>query len=150
MSDEIANELDRRAKVVGGRAWGADKQKPRVYVNVGRKDVSAFFDYPECVFEPSDKQWDAVGGLGKAVLKVFVEDTGKGKEWYMTEKEKVREKLRGKLLSLMAFDVGDEELAADLAKLASLDDSVYEDLFNRLTEGDAAAAREVLAGGPAF
>lgn len=148
--EQIANELDRRAKIVGGRPWGVDKQKPRIYCNVGRKDVSAFFDYPECVFEPTDKQWDAVAGLGKPVLKVFVEDTGKGKEWYLTEKEKVRERLRGKLLSLMAFDAGDEELAADLAKLATLDDSVYEDLFNRLTEGDAAAARDVLAGGSAF
>lgn len=149
MSDQIANELDRRAKVVGGRPWGVDKEKPRIYINVGRKDASVFFDYPECVFHPTDKQWDTNGGLGKPVLKVFIEDSGKGKEWYMTEKEKIRDNMRGKLLALMAFDAGDEELAADLAKAATLDDSVFDDLFNNLSEGKVEAAR-VAWGCPEF
>lgn len=149
MIDQIANELDRRAKVVGGRPWGVDKEKPRIYINVGRKDASVFFDYPECNFHPTEKQWDS-GGLGKPILKVFIEDSGKGKEWYMTEKEKIRDNVRAKLLALMAFDAGDEELASDLAKAGSMDDSMFDDLFNRLSEGKVEAARVTLTGGPEF
>lgn len=150
MVDQIANELDRRAKVVGGRPWGVDKQKPRIYINVGRKDVSAFFDYPQAIYEPSEKQFDQATGLGKPELKVFIEDSGQGKEWYMTEKEKVRYRLRPKLLSLMAFDLGGEELAEELAKAGDMDDSLFDSLFNLLNDSKLDEARAALAGGAAF
>jgi hypothetical protein len=149
-TQQIAEELMRRSQVVGGKPWGADKQKPRIYLDSG-KGASVYFGFPQAMYEPSEKQWDRTTGLGPCELRIYIDqEQGQAINEVMDAKEKLRDQHRSKTLAIMAMDYNDDELAEELAKAGILDDEVYENLFNLLSEGKVDAAHEVLVGAGDF
>lgn len=146
----IADELARRAKVIGGKAWGADKQKPRIYMNVGRKDVSAYFMFPDAKYETDSQEWDEFTGLGGSRFCVYIDDCGEKPEWYTAQKSLVRERFRGKALALIALDREDEELAKQFAEAETIEEEVFEKLHRLLSDGKLDEARSVFSSSGVF
>ena len=146
----IASELERRAKAIGGKAWGVDKQKARIYCQMGRKDVSAYFSYPDAKYELDDKQWDEMTGLGAPRLCVYIEESDHPGDWYVAEKAKIRARLRGKNLALLAIDLGDDELASQFSEADEIEESLFEQLNAAMAEGKIDEAREAFAGRGVF
>lgn len=154
MEHTIGTALKRRADLIGGKAWGADKGKPRIYMDYGRKDVSAFFAFPHALVEPTDRAWDREPGLGEPELKVFIEDDEaagpRPMGWYNDEKAKVRSAFRMKRLAIMALDCGASELAATLVSAPDVDDDLYGQLGELLASGKADEAMAAITGSDPF
>lgn len=147
----IATELKRRAEFIGGRAWGADKQKPRIYLQAGKKTVSAYFHFPKAVYESAEQKWDEFSGLGPPEFKVFIEDDGDGQrqDWKALRRG-YEEQFRMKGLALAALDAGDEDLAKALTNSGDVDDGIFEHLQKLLLAGKAADARDLLTNAGKF
>lgn len=149
MEHTIESALKRRAALVGGKAWGADKGKPRVYMDYGRKDVSAYIAFPNAVTAPSDKAWDQEPGLGLPELKVYIDEPTepvKG-NWFTEMKAKVRSAYRMKVLAIMALDHGAEELSAALSVAPDVDDTLYDQVAGLLADGKVAEATAAITAG---
>lgn len=130
----IADELKRRAEAVGGKAWGADKGKPRVYLQAGGKEVSAYFHFPK-----ADEE-----SLGPPEFKVFIESEPGQKIDFKAARQQYADMFRMKGLAIMAVGCGDDELATALASSPNVDDGIYEQLEKLLTAGKPADARSLL------
>ena len=131
--------LDKAAEIVRGRAWGADKGRPRIYMDL-RKDVTAYFYFPDYP-DGSDRL------LGGAAVSLYVKDCGQHKNWYKGQQESLRRKLWRPSLALCAIDNGDDALAAEIMNgdfeiTAELLDSVSHELINGRTD----EARKLLFG----
>ncbi len=100
----IADQLTAAAALIGGKAWGADKGKPRIYIQTRRRDVTAYFSFPDA---------DAAD-LGGARLEVYIEDCGQTGAWYASQKEKIRANLAPHGLVLIALRAGHAELAEQI------------------------------------
>lgn len=100
----IADQLTAAAAAIGGKAWGVEKGKPRIYVQTRRRDVTAYFSFPDA---------DAAD-LGGAQLQVYIEDCGQSGSWYASQKEKIRSSLAPQGLVLIALRVGHAELAEQI------------------------------------
>lgn len=137
---KIVDDLKRRADAVGGKAWGADKGKPRVYLQAGSKEVSAFFQFPK-----ADEN-----SLGPPEFKVFIEAEPGQKIDFRTEKQRYADMFRMKGLAIIAVGCGDDELASALASSPNVDDGIYEQLEKLLTAGKAADARSLLTAAEDF
>jgi hypothetical protein len=151
LEHSIANALKRRATLIGGKAWGSDKGKPRIYMDYGRKDTSVYFAFPQAMIEVPEQAWDREPELGDPDLKVYIDDS-EAKEprpagWYNEEKAKVRSRFRMKGLAIMALDRGSEELAASLAEAADVEDALFERLNKLLTDGDVDGAMDAIVSG---
>jgi len=73
------DELTNLASLVGGRAWGLDRQNPRIYLPAsrGRKNYFFFPDYPT---------GDAEQPLGGAEFGVWIADCGQPGAWYASQR----------------------------------------------------------------
>ena len=100
----IADQLTASAALIGGKAWGADKGKPRIYVQTRRRDVTAYFSFVDA--DDTD--------LGGARLEVYIEDCGQSGAWYASQKEKIRSNLASQGLVLIALRAGHAELAQQI------------------------------------
>ena len=144
--ETIAQRLDRAAKLIGGKAWGADKLRSRIYMDAGRKDAKAFFEYPEASYTDAGQFADVVHSLGGHVFRVFIDDCGQAPKWYSGQKRKIMESFRRHALALLAFDEGAEDLAGEImAGDVVDDDEAYNEVSNHLINGRAAEARAVLS-----
>ena len=151
MEHSTLTALKRRATLVGGKAWGADKGKPRIYMDYGRKDVSVYFAFPQAMIEVPEKAWDREPELGDPDLKVYIDDSESKEQrpagWFNDEKAKVRSRFRMKGLAIMALERGSEELAASLAEAADVDDALFTRLNKLLTDGQVDEAMETIVSG---
>lgn len=68
-------QLNEIARIVNGKAWGADKGKHRVYLP-SRRDIKTFISF------------DVAENLSGAKLNVFIDDCGQHANWYASEKLK--------------------------------------------------------------
>lgn len=100
----LADQLTAAAAAIGGKAWGAEKGKPRIYLQMRRRDVTAYFSFPDA---------DAAD-LGGAKLEVYIEDCGQSGAWYASQKEKIRSNLAPQGLVLIALRAGHAELAEQI------------------------------------
>lgn len=100
----IADQLTAAAAAIGGKPWGADKGKPRIYIQTRRRDVTAYFAFADA---------DAAD-LGGARLEVYIEDCGQSGAWYASQKQKIRANLAPHGLVLIALRAGHAELAEQI------------------------------------
>ena len=100
----LADQLTAAADLIGGKAWGADKRKPRIYLQIRRRDVTAYFSFVDA--DDTD--------LGGARLEVYSEDCGQIAAWYASKKEKIRSNLAPQGLVLIALRAGHAELAEQI------------------------------------
>ncbi len=100
----LADQLTAAADLIGGKAWGADKRKPRIYLQIRRRDVTAYFSFVDA--DDTD--------LGGARLEVYIEDCGQSAAWYASQKEKIRSSLAPQGLVLIALRAGHAELAEQI------------------------------------
>ena len=135
--------LDKAAEIVRGRAWGADKGRPRIYMDLCmdlRKDVTAYFYFPDYP-DGSDRL------LGGAAVNLYVKDCGQHKNWYKGQQKLLHPRLWRPSLALCALAADDEQLARDIMDgddtiTADLLDSVSHELINGRTN----EARKLLFG----
>lgn len=130
---DAAEELTAAAELVGGKAWGADKGKPRVYMALPRKDISAYFDYPDA---SGEKQFDATSALGKPVFKCFIDAPDKPGQWYREEKEKVEQRFAPQRAALLAHHFGYATAAKELAKIGALQPDEFNKVSTMLNAGE--------------
>lgn len=112
-SKTLADELARAAELIGGKPWGLNIGKPRIYMPVWRKDAKVYFDFPEA----------GALGLGKPILKVWIDECGQHPNWYKSEANRLRATFAAQLLALYAlvfFD--DEEMARILLETDDVDE----------------------------
>jgi len=131
--------LAKAAEIVRGRAWGADRGMPRIYMDL-RKDVTSYFYFPDYP-DGSDRL------LGGAAVSLYVKDCGQHKNWYKGQQKLLRPRLWRPSLALCALNADDEQLARDIMDgddtiTADLLDSVSHELINGRTD----EARKLLFG----
>ena len=141
----LKSELERLANLVGGKPWGADKGKPRIYMP-SRKDIKAYFEFERPETSPMICTEDPLGG---AALKIYIDDCGQAPNWYKSQKAKVMARLAAASLALAAIRAGDEELALDLIDREEMEaeDMTAEQIdeaASHMLNGRLAEAREVL------
>ena len=122
-TSQLQDLLIERAKLIGGRPWGAAQLRPRIYLPT-RKDVTAFFEFRDF----------AVGGdsppyLGGAGFRVSIEDCGQHSNWYKSQRQKIVASNWRRSLALSAYDLeprlaraimdGDQELSAEMVDTAA-------------------------------
>ena len=86
-------QLKDAAELIGGKAWGMDKAKPRIYMP-SRKDMKVYFTF-------DDWTTDELGG---ARLCIYINDCGQPANWYPSQKAKVMDGMQRAGLALCAFD----------------------------------------------
>ncbi len=127
------------ASLIGGKAWGADKGRPRIYMRTGRKDCKVFFS-----FNDVDSNGTVIA-MGGASLKVYIDDCGQAANWYKSQKNMLRRRYVAESLALAASALS-EQLAADIMDndLAEVSDNDYDTASNHIANGRVNEAREAL------
>lgn len=141
----VKAEIERLAKLIGGKAWGADRGKPRIYMPT-RRDIKAYFEFDTPETSPMICTEDPLGG---ASLKIYIDDCGQAPNWYKSQKAKVRDRLVAASLALTAERAGDHELALDLIdreemEVEDIEDAVIDEASSHMQNDRLAEAREVL------
>lgn len=129
-----ADQLTAAAALIGGKAWGADKGKPRIYIQTRRRDVTAYFSFPDAT----------AADLGGAKLEVYIEDCGQTGAWYASQKEKIRSNLAPHGLVLIALRAGHAELAEQILDRSWTADQI-DQAADALLNGRVAEATAMLA-----
>jgi len=115
--------LEDLAGIIGGKAW-AKGEMQRIYMPVHRRDVKAYFDFPE-------------GVDSGASLKIWIDDCGQSANWYSSQRDMLRSRFAAESLALMAAQ--SEAGAAGAAKIlelrAALTAEVIDELAGHLTNG---------------
>ena len=134
-----SEELTKLAELIGGKAWGADKGKPRIYMRSSR-DRKVFFMFPDAV------DGDC-GCLGGAALKVYIDDCGQAGNWYKSQRQREMHGQRGNALALAAAcDGGDWELAEQLVEYGDdFSDVEIDELASHLVNDRLYEARSLVA-----
>jgi hypothetical protein len=141
----IQQQLDLAAEIVGGKAWGCDKLKPRIYVG-SRRDVKAFFDFSgSASYTSPDQPADAVHCLGGAAFHVYIDDCGQHPNWYAAQKRKVVEANWKRGLAIDAFiGCDDEALAREIMELDDVTAEQVNEAAGHFVNGRVAEARAAL------
>lgn len=129
---DVAIELAAAADLVGGKAWGADKGKPRIYLQTPRKDVSVYFDFPDA---SAEKDWGQTSCLGNPVFKCFIDAPDQPGTWYREQKENIHSAFRPQHLALIANRYGYEGAAREMTALANLSDEDFTKIATLLDNG---------------
>lgn len=137
--ETVTNQLATAAEIIGGRPWGADKGKPRIYMPSSCRGRKVFFEFPDFpTGDPADQ-------LGGAALKIFIDDCGQHANWYTSQRQKVVHRMYRPSLALSAIHAGDAGLAAEI--MDRDDDITAEEIDaagGHLINGRIAEARETL------
>jgi hypothetical protein len=142
----IREHLETAADIVGGKAWGVDKLRPRIYMP-SRRDMKVYFEFPDCTFTSPDDEANAITQLGGSSLKVFIDDCGQAPAWYDSQRRGVYKKHMMSSLALAAYTLCDDEtLARQIIDAEELDDAIVGELDRHIINGRGPAARAVLAG----
>jgi hypothetical protein len=141
----IREELERAAELIGGKAWGIDKGKPRIYMP-SRRDIKAYFEFPDAAYSSPDDQVSGSVCLGGHRFVVWVAECGQHPNWYESQRKKVFEANRNASLALHAFAAGDEALAEAIASADpdQFDGDQIDEAARSLVNGRTAEARQVL------
>jgi hypothetical protein len=134
----IREQLAAMPELIGGKAWGLDKGKPRIYLP-SRRDMKVYFAFDDAAYSsPTDEVSGAVT-LGGARLCVQIDDCGQHPNWYAGQKAKVAEAQRLNSLALMVAEAGDFELARRVVANGVDDDDEFAGhvINGRLTEAAA-------------
>ena len=128
---KIREQLDLMAEIIGGKAWGVEKLKPRIYMNAGRKDVTAFYEFPDASYTDGDQEADAIHVLGGSNFKLFLDDCGQAANWYRSQKEKLLAnfQLAGLAMCVMQYGLNDEAVAA-ARKIMEQDEDFSDEQLN--------------------
>jgi len=142
--DTISSTLEAAAELVGGRAWGAEKGRPRIYMRSAR-DRKVYFEFPDAAYSTGEDLVNGATTLGGPAFKVWIDDCGQHPNWYVSEKQQIMKAARTEALALMAFTDGDPELAEAIMDGEEIDDlEAYDAAAGHITNGRFAEAREVL------
>jgi hypothetical protein len=79
---KVQEQLEERARLVGGKPWGVKQGKPRIYLP-SRRDVKVFVAFEGF---PTGDDADLLGG---AKLVVLIDDCGQHPNWYRAQREKI-------------------------------------------------------------
>ena len=141
----IREELERAAELIGGKAWGIDKGKPRIYMP-SRKDTKVYFEFPDAAYSTENDLVSEVVCLGGARLCVWIEDCGQHPHWYESQRQLVHKRQQVNALALAAFSAGDEALAEAIASSDpdQFDGHRIDEAASSLVNGRTAEARHVL------
>ena len=135
----VNSQLNKAAEIVGGKAWGADKGKPRIYMSF-RKDIKVSFQFNDF---PNGDESDLLGG---ASLSIFIEDCGQHANWYAGQSKQVVARMQKPALALAALHAGDEQLARDIMDLDEVTAEMTDGAGGHLTNGRIAEARQAIFG----
>lgn len=122
----IADQLTAAAAAIGGTPWGADKGQPRIYIQTRRRDVTAYFAFPDAT----------AADLGGAQLQVYIEECGQHASWYASQRDLIRKRCIRQGLALMALRAG----------LGDTVDGIFAEVWS---SEDADMAARLLANGNA-
>lgn len=141
----IKQTLEAMATLVGGRAWGLDKGKPRIYMP-SSKDRKVFFDFTDAAFSSPEHLSDAGATLGGATLCVGTDDCGQAPAWYESQKRIMMQldSVRRASMAIMAFESDEAFAAAIMAKEDELTDDEIDAASSHLVNGRIAEAKEAL------
>ena len=137
--DDLRVQLESAATLIGGKPWGAEHGKPRIYLNAPRRDAKVYAEFPDC---PTGDRQELLGG---ANIVVQIADCGQAASWYSSERKKLARRYWRESLALSAIQCQDLALARDIMDIdrsemtAELVDEVAAHLVNaRLAEARAA------------
>lgn len=134
-----ADQLKRWAEIVGGKPWGAEKGRPRIYMPT-RRDCKVYFDFPD--FPTGDEKQI----LGGARFQCFIDNCGQHPHWYQSQRQMLMVAHYKTMLALSALAAYDEQLARDIMELAEVDADMLDEAGGHLCNGRTAEAREVIFG----
>lgn len=123
----IEQQLRDLADLVHGKPWGLDKGKPRVYLDMKRRDTKVFFSFPD---------WDETA-LGGAKFECFIDPCGQPAAWYTSQREMLRKGCLGASMALAIYQTvldvrQDRDLAVSTAKKFLADPILDEDRYNKM------------------
>ena len=140
VAETIAQQLERFAAVIGGNAWGADKGKPRIYMD-SRRDTKVFFDF-------QDYEESLTNHLAGSKLNVYIDSCGQHKNWYASQKQRVIYNHRCESLALMCLCQGTAKFDALADEIMDLEcpptDRETDQAASEIVNGNADAARAAL------
>lgn len=137
----IREQLEKLAALIGGKAWGLDKGKPRIYMP-SRRDCKVYFDFPAPAYASPEDEINGAVDLGGAALRVYIDDCGQHPNWYASQKAKMIAARAKDSLAIQAAQSDDWELAQVILDFD--DDLDVDDISNHLTNGRLAEARAML------
>jgi hypothetical protein len=136
---QVQRQLEERAALVGGKAWGVAQGKPRIYLR-SRRDVKVYVDYPDY---PTGDSNDLLGG---PALRVLINECDQHSNWYASQREKLMRDHRGIFLALSIWSDGDPQLAAEIAEEGiDVDDATLDAVANHSANGRFIEARQLLS-----
>jgi len=127
----ITEQLTVAAEIAGGKAWGADKGKPRIYMTSSR-DRKVYIDFPDATADD----------LGGAVVKVTVDDCGQSPKWYASQKQREIDGVREAFFAVTWYlFTGNVEEAEQI-----IDDelSVSDEAASHIADGREPEARQAI------
>lgn len=144
----IVSELTRLADLVGGKAWGAEKMKPRIYMP-SRRDCKVYFQFEDAVYPAggADAPIDRViCGLFGASLQVFIDDCGQHPNWYKGQREKILRANFKASLAIQAAVCEDEDpgLGGEIMEMEEVTGEQLDEAGAHLANGRVHAARAAL------
>lgn len=81
----ISEQLTQAAEIVGGKAWGLDRGKPRIYLP-SRRDAKVYISFEDAAYCHTDDVVSGTCGLFGAKLNCFIDDCGQSPNWYRSQK----------------------------------------------------------------
>jgi hypothetical protein len=138
----VREQLNKIAEIVGGKAWGLDIGKPRIYVNY-RRDVSLWIEFADAAYASPDDQVTSTTGLFGACLKCHIADCRQTAAWYRSQREQALAHAKPAFVAALWYLVtGDEEQAK---RIADEEVELSDVAIANLTAGRADEARAELS-----
>jgi hypothetical protein len=84
----VREQIELIQSVIGGKVWGLHVGKPRIYMNTGRRDITAYYDFADATYknlDADDKSDPVLNSLGGASLRIFIKDCGQHAGWYRSQ-----------------------------------------------------------------
>lgn len=134
----IRQQLESLANLIGGRAWGLETGKPRIYMPSAR-DRKIYFEFPDCACSTPDDEVSATCALGGARLVIFIHECGQSANWYASQRRQAVENHRQTALAVALF--GHNPAWAEAVLEDDLTDDQVDQAMHEIINGrwDAAA-----------
>ena len=126
-------QLNTIASIVGGKAWGADLGKPRIYLP-SRRDMKVWIEYP-------DATADELGG-GRLVVEIA--PCGQTDAWYASQRRMAMESRMQTVLAAAAAR-HDEDLAEAIMVADEMEPEQIDAIASHLANGRIDVARAAVA-----
>jgi hypothetical protein len=97
----LQSRLDALARIVGGKSWGLDRGKPRIYLP-SAKDRKIFISFED--FDGAE--------LAGAKLQIFIDDCGQSPKWYSSQK-RVEIKAFRHIFLAITMAINDDDMERD-------------------------------------